>query len=40
MVTPDGRFLFFSRRQTAPNGPPIAGDVYWVDVKILEQFRR
>lgn len=39
MVTPDGRFLFFSRRQTALNGPPIAGDVYWVDVKILEQFR-
>ena len=35
MVTPDGRYLFFSRR---PAGiPATAGDVFWVDAKILEQ---
>ena len=36
MVTPDGRFLFFSRRQGASWGAATAGDVYWVDAKILE----
>lgn len=40
MVTPDGKFLFFSRRQGASWGAATAGDVYWVDAKILEQFRR
>jgi Tol biopolymer transport system component len=40
MVTPDGRFLFFSRRQGASWAEATAGDVYWVDAKILEQFRR
>ncbi|MGE5834975.1 MAG: hypothetical protein ACM4AI_10880 [Acidobacteriota bacterium] len=34
MVTPDGRFLFFSRRQGDE-----AGDVYWVDLKVLDRFR-
>jgi hypothetical protein len=34
MVTPDGKFLFFSRRQEDQ-----AGDVYWVDLKILDRFR-
>lgn len=29
MVTPDGRYFFFSR----------GGDIYWVDATILEQFR-
>ena len=40
MVTPDGKFLFFSRRQGASWREATAGDVYWVDAKILEQFRR
>jgi Tol biopolymer transport system component len=40
MITPDGRFLFFSRRQGASWPAATAGDVYWVDAKILEQFRR
>ena len=40
MATPDGRFLFFSRRQGASWSEATAGDVYWVDAKILEQFRR
>jgi hypothetical protein len=39
MVTPDGRFLFFSRRQGASWAAATAGDVYWVDAKILERFR-
>jgi hypothetical protein len=38
-VTPDGKYFFFSRRQgTAGNA--TAGDVYWMDAKFLEQFRR
>ena len=40
MVTPDGRFLFFSRRRGASWSQATAGDVYWVDAKIVEQFRR
>ena len=40
MVTPDGRFLFFSRRRGASWSAATAGDVYWVDARILEQFRR
>jgi hypothetical protein len=40
MVTPDGKYLFFSRRHGASWSAATAGDVYWVDVKILEQFRR
>ena len=40
MVTPDGKFLFFSRRRGASWSEATAGDVYWVDAKILEQFRR
>ncbi|MGH9201144.1 MAG: hypothetical protein ACRD2A_07905 [Vicinamibacterales bacterium] len=40
MVTPDGKYLFFSRRHGASWSEATAGDVYWVDVKILEQFRR
>jgi hypothetical protein len=40
MVTPDGKYLFFSRRDGASWSAATAGDVYWVDVKTLEQFRR
>jgi len=40
MVTPDGRYLFFSRRWGATWEETTAGDVYWVDAKVLEQFRR
>lgn len=29
MVSPDGKYLFFTRN----------GDIYWVDIKIIEQFR-
>lgn len=42
MITPDGRYLFFSRLQ-GPAGPPWAestvGDVYWVDVRVLDSHR-
>lgn len=37
MVTPDGKYLFFSRRWGATWEETTAGDVYWVDVKVLEQ---
>jgi hypothetical protein len=41
VVVADGSmyFLFFSRRQ-ATAGNATAGDVYWMDAKFLEQFRR
>lgn len=43
MVTPDGRYIFFSRRR-GPAGPPwpndTLGDVYWVDARILEAVLR
>ena len=38
-VTPDGKYFFFSRRQSTA-GNATAGDVYWMDAKFLEQFRR
>lgn len=40
MVTPDGRFFFFSRRRGASWNEATAGDVFWVDARILELFRR
>lgn len=40
MVTPDGKYLFFSRRWGATWEQATAGDVYWVDVKVLDRFRR
>jgi len=40
MVTPDGKYLFFSRLHGGSWSKATAGDVYWVDAKILEQFRR
>ncbi len=36
MVTPDGKYLFFSRRWGATWEETTAGDVFWVDVKLLE----
>lgn len=40
MVTPDGKYLFFSRRRGASWKEATAGDVYWVDAKVLEKVRR
>ena len=40
MVTPDGKYLFFSRRQGPSFSQATAGDVYWVDATILHQVRR
>jgi hypothetical protein len=40
MVTPDGKYLFFSRRWGATWEQTTAGDVYWVDAKVLDRFRR
>ena len=39
-ATPDGKYLFFSRRHRAADGTVTAGDVYWIDAKFLEQFRK
>jgi hypothetical protein len=42
MVTPDGKYLFFSRLG-GPPGPPwepgTVADVFWVDARILDQYR-
>ena len=40
MVTPDGKYLFFSRRWGATWEETTAGDVYWMDARVLDQFRR
>lgn len=40
MVTPDGKYLFYSRRWGATWAETTAGDVLWVDARVLEQFRR
>src|SRR5262245_29875037 len=39
MVTPDGKYFFFSRRWGATWETTTAGDIYWVDAKVLDQFR-
>jgi Tol biopolymer transport system component len=39
MVTPDGKYLFFSRRWGATWEETTAGDVYWVDARVIDQFR-
>jgi hypothetical protein len=43
MVTPDGKYLFFSRRRSDPpdGGWPrvVVGDVYWVDAAVIERLR-
>jgi hypothetical protein len=40
MVTPDGKYLFFSRRVGATWETTTAGDVYWVSTRVLEPLRR
>lgn len=40
MLTPDGKFLFFSRLYGGTWDTATGGDVFWVDAGILEQFRR
>lgn len=43
MVTPDGRYLFFSRRVSEPPDSGwtgvVAGDVYWIDTRAIERLR-
>ena len=39
MVTPDGKYLFFSRLHGASWETATGGNVYWVDLDILDQFR-
>lgn len=39
MVTPDGKYLFFSRWFGASWEKATDGEVYWVDARILDQFR-
>jgi hypothetical protein len=40
MVTPDGKYLFYSRRWGATWDETTAGDVYWVDIRVLDSHRR
>jgi len=39
MVTPDGKYLFFSRWFGTTWETATDGEVYWVDARILDQFR-
>jgi hypothetical protein len=39
MVTPDGRYLFFSRLYGGSWENATGGDVFWIDARILDQFR-
>lgn len=39
MVTPDGKYLFFSRLHGGSWETATDGAVFWVDARILEQFR-
>lgn len=39
MATPDGKYLFFSRRWGATWDTTTEGEVYWVDMRILDRFR-
>jgi len=39
MGTPDGRYLFFSRRTGKSWDEADAGDVYWVDAAVIERLR-
>jgi Tol biopolymer transport system component len=41
MVTPDGRYLFFSRSYGGPNWDTTTeADVFWVDMAVGEALRR
>ncbi|WP_340681023.1 hypothetical protein [Paraglaciecola sp.] len=37
-VSPDGKFLFFDRREKSPNNDPSV-DIYWVDAQVIENLR-
>jgi hypothetical protein len=39
MVTPDGRYLFFSRMYGGSWDTATGGDVFWVDARIIERVR-
>jgi len=39
MGTPDGRYLFFSRRTGDSWDEADAGDVFWVDAAVIEKMR-
>jgi hypothetical protein len=43
MITPDGRYLFFSRRTSEPKDGGwdrvVAGDVYWISTSVIEALR-
>ena len=39
MATPDGKYLFYSRRFGATWETTTEGEVYWVDMRILDPFR-
>ena len=42
MVTPDAKYLFFSRRVGAydlQGWDGMTGDVFWVDVRALDKYR-
>ena len=39
MGTPDGRYLFFSRRTGDSWAEADAGDVFWVDASVIEKVR-
>lgn len=40
MVTPDGKWLCFSRRTGASWAEATEGEIFWVDVGVIEEFRR
>ena len=41
MVTPDGRYLFFSRRYGGDSWATTTdADVFWVDIAVVERLRR
>jgi Tol biopolymer transport system component len=39
MVTPDGKYLFFSRRTGATWNEATEGEILWVDISVIERFR-
>jgi hypothetical protein len=43
VVTPDGKYLFFSRRRSDPPGSGwagvVEGDAYWVAASVIERLR-
>ncbi len=39
MATPDGKYLFYSRRYGATWATTTEGEVHWVDMRILDPFR-